>query len=64
VHTNPGTSSRLPKAGFQQQAHNEISGSGQDSLHGLTRRFLRPAALEAATDIRIQAANRERGHYL
>lgn len=64
VHADPGTSLGLPKAGFQQHSHNEISGSGQDSLHGLARRLLRPAALEAATDIRVQTANRERGHYI
>lgn len=64
VHADPGTSPRIPKARFQQHAHNEISGSGQDSLHGLARCLLRPAALEAATDIRVQTANRERGHYI
>lgn len=64
VHTDPGTSPRLPKARFQQHAHNEISGSSQDSLHGLARCLLRPTALEAATNIRVQTANRERGHYI
>lgn len=64
MHADLGTSFRLPKTRFQQHAHNEISGSGQDSLHGLARRLLRSASLEAATDIRVQAANRERGHYI
>lgn len=64
MHADSGTSSGLPKARFQQHAHNKISGSNQDSLHGLARRLLRPTALEVATDIHVQAANRERGHYI
>lgn len=53
MHADSWASPRFPKTRFQQYAHNEISGSGQDSLHGLARRLLRSAALEVVTDIRI-----------
>lgn len=64
VHADPGTSPGLPETGLQQHAHRETGGGAQDSLHGAARRLLRPAALEAAADIRVQAGDRERGHHI
>lgn len=53
MYTDPGSSLGFLKTRFQQHAHNEISGSGQDSLYGFARRLLRLAALEVAADIRV-----------
>lgn len=64
LHFDPRSTSRFLETRLEQRACDATGGSCQDTLHRLAGCLLRIAALEIVTNLCVQTADRERGHYI